>query len=776
MKIKSIKLNNFLVHKLTEIEFSDGINIITGENGSGKSSIVQAIYYLLFGEALYYSRSSDFLRFGERDFSVELEAMDENRDLIIRRTMKTFFTNLHGFDSPTRLKEYLLRKYNISPRRYENTLLVKQRSIDSFILMTPRERFKRFEKIVGVDIIKKIRDESKKIADEFKRQMQLFNHEELLKKAEELMQRKREIELKNEEIKSQLVLINTNIQTLKEKKLKVEHLIKCMQEIEIISKKENELKVFEKFINDNQEIYNKYREFEKLYELAIKVKNSKENVDILAKRLEDIEKYKEGYEKYETFLRFSESPEIKSLELSYKRGIELKQRLERVFKTTDSLKDRIESAKHKKLELEKLKEDYISEIGKIESEIVQNQKILTELKNAKGTCPICKREIGEHTKDELIFEARNKIIELESSKSKFMQSLEEVKKNLTEVESLLKYELEVNEYIELKFQFPIEKWREWNTIKSFANEENKRAYSEYIKKSEVEKQLKENMEVFKSWSYSFSYHEVIDFIQKNKEIYIKFNEVLGQIKTLRDEISKKDKLIKEVEEYKKEIEIEPYEYLRKVENEINELHKKLGELNSETVSNFQKLEEITKNYEELQKQMDEYRKLKEKKAFYEDISERLSELINYERKRYYKNLKFLVQHYFEKFLLSDYKDIEVDFMDDELMLYLINHSGNKVEANRLSGGERTALSLSLRLAIAQMLDIKFKLFILDEPTDGMDDVRIDSLKELFSNFIQYNPDYQLIIITHEDDFVSIGNRIHLERRNGTTIVLSDNTL
>ncbi|MCX7948146.1 MAG: AAA family ATPase [candidate division WOR-3 bacterium] len=766
MKIKSIRLNNFLVHKSTVLEFSDGINIITGENGSGKSSIVQAVYYSLFGETLYYSRSSEFLRFGERDFLVELETTD----LTIRRTMKTFSTNLHGYDSPTKLKEYLLRKYNITPRRYENTLLVKQRSIDSFILMTPRERFKRFEKIVGVDVIKKIRDESKKIADEFKRQMQIFNYEELIRKTEELMRRKKEIEDRSEEIKVQSALINNHIQSLKEKRGRVEYLIKCMQEIENISKKEDDLRILDKFIQDNQEIYDKYKEFEKLYELAIKVKNSKENIDILIKRLEEIEKYKEGYEKYETFLKFSENPEIKSLELSYRRGIELKQKLEKVFETTNGLKEKIENAKNKKLESEKLKEEYISEIGKIDSEIVQSQKILSELKNVGNLCPICKREINEHTKDELIFEAKNKVKELESKKLKVLQLLEEVKKNLTEVESLLKYESEVNEYLMLKSQFPLERWKEWSRIKSFATKENKEAYSEYMKRSEVEKQLKENEEIFKSWNYPFSYHEVIDFIQKNKQIYIKYNEVLGQIKSLKDEISRKDKLIKEVEEYKKEIDIEPYEYLRKVEDEINELHRKLGELSSEDVSNRQRLEEISKNYEELQRQIDDYKKLKEKRTFYEDISEKLTELINYERKRYYKNLKFLVQHYFEKFLLSDYKDIEVDFIDDELMLYLINHSGNKIEANRLSGGERTALSLSLRLAIAQMLDIKFKLFILDEPTDGMDDIRIDSLKELFSNFILYNPDYQLIVITHEDDFVDVGNRIHLERRNGTAIV------
>ncbi|MEO0213723.1 MAG: AAA family ATPase, partial [candidate division WOR-3 bacterium] len=73
MIISSLRLRDFLVHEDSEIEFKEGLNVITGENGSGKSSIIQAIYYALFGKSLYYDNVKQFLRFNKNDFYVKLE-------------------------------------------------------------------------------------------------------------------------------------------------------------------------------------------------------------------------------------------------------------------------------------------------------------------------------------------------------------------------------------------------------------------------------------------------------------------------------------------------------------------------------------------------------------------------------------------------------------------------------------------------------------------------------------------------------------------------------
>ncbi|MBO6280550.1 MAG: DNA replication/repair protein RecF [Bacilli bacterium] len=46
MIIKSLTVRNFRNHSLRNIEFGEGINLIVGPNASGKTNIVEAIYYL----------------------------------------------------------------------------------------------------------------------------------------------------------------------------------------------------------------------------------------------------------------------------------------------------------------------------------------------------------------------------------------------------------------------------------------------------------------------------------------------------------------------------------------------------------------------------------------------------------------------------------------------------------------------------------------------------------------------------------------------------------
>ena len=46
MYIKTLTINNFRNHTSKELSFNPGINIITGANASGKTNIVEAIYYL----------------------------------------------------------------------------------------------------------------------------------------------------------------------------------------------------------------------------------------------------------------------------------------------------------------------------------------------------------------------------------------------------------------------------------------------------------------------------------------------------------------------------------------------------------------------------------------------------------------------------------------------------------------------------------------------------------------------------------------------------------
>ena len=48
--ITSIELGNFLSHTDTKLEFDNGVTVFVGHNGSGKSSIIDAITFSLFGQ------------------------------------------------------------------------------------------------------------------------------------------------------------------------------------------------------------------------------------------------------------------------------------------------------------------------------------------------------------------------------------------------------------------------------------------------------------------------------------------------------------------------------------------------------------------------------------------------------------------------------------------------------------------------------------------------------------------------------------------------------
>ena len=48
--ISSIELGDFLSHSNTKLDFSNGVTIFVGHNGSGKSSIIDAITFSLFGK------------------------------------------------------------------------------------------------------------------------------------------------------------------------------------------------------------------------------------------------------------------------------------------------------------------------------------------------------------------------------------------------------------------------------------------------------------------------------------------------------------------------------------------------------------------------------------------------------------------------------------------------------------------------------------------------------------------------------------------------------
>lgn len=71
MLIEEVRLRNFRNHAETVLDFGQGINVLWGRNGQGKTNILEAISYLSLTKSFYASSDSTAVRFGTDAFEVE---------------------------------------------------------------------------------------------------------------------------------------------------------------------------------------------------------------------------------------------------------------------------------------------------------------------------------------------------------------------------------------------------------------------------------------------------------------------------------------------------------------------------------------------------------------------------------------------------------------------------------------------------------------------------------------------------------------------------------
>ncbi|OGO88347.1 MAG: hypothetical protein A2Y15_00825 [Clostridiales bacterium GWF2_36_10] len=78
MKITSLGVNDFKNSCNEKITFSDGINIIYGDNAAGKTNLLEAIFLFAAGKSFRGSKDKDFIRFGQDAAFSEIEFENKN--------------------------------------------------------------------------------------------------------------------------------------------------------------------------------------------------------------------------------------------------------------------------------------------------------------------------------------------------------------------------------------------------------------------------------------------------------------------------------------------------------------------------------------------------------------------------------------------------------------------------------------------------------------------------------------------------------------------------
>jgi len=128
----------------------------------------------------------------------------------------------------------------------------------------------------------------------------------------------------------------------------------------------------------------------------------------------------------------------------------------------------------------------------------------------------------------------------------------------------------------------------------------------------------------------------------------------------------------------------------------------------------------------------------------------------------------------ERFNLA-YSDIKID---DDYDIAVLGPSDEQ-EINQISGGERVALAIALRLAIAQVLSGRAEAIIMDEPTTHLDEERRKELVNILSSFFREGGRIipQMLIITHHPEIVDVADVIYtIKKEDGYSIAESGSSM
>jgi len=190
MKLKKIILENIRSYRSHEIEFPEGSILLSGDIGSGKTSILLAIEFALFG-LQPGQKGSSLLRNGEQFGKVVMEFEVDEKKITVERILKRgksisqeeCFLTVDGERKETSVME--LKSFILNLLSYPSEFSKKQNLLYKFTVYTPQEEMKQIiaqdpetrintlRHIFGIDKYKKIIENSSIVASKMREEKRL---------------------------------------------------------------------------------------------------------------------------------------------------------------------------------------------------------------------------------------------------------------------------------------------------------------------------------------------------------------------------------------------------------------------------------------------------------------------------------------------------------------------------------------------------------------------------------------------------------------------------
>ena len=296
-----LKLNNFKSHEHTVIPFDRGISVIVGENGAGKSTILEAISFALFKQHTG-KKIDDLVRNNANTMSVELEFTSNNRDYKIIREKKSNLKSslfkrtsfeggyVHVCTGDREVAAEIRQILDIDSDLFLNAIYIRQGEIAELVDKTPAEKKQLIAKLLGIDSLEKAWKNLLPFITDFEADLaelkgKLFNSQELSEKYQIKKEELESLKQRGHELEEQIEEVDGLINDISESKRNME------REKEIYETQVNNLAIEEKTFA----------------KLEAEKHNVQENLDKIREAEDEIERLEKYVSKLDVYLDFEKS-------------------------------------------------------------------------------------------------------------------------------------------------------------------------------------------------------------------------------------------------------------------------------------------------------------------------------------------------------------------------------------------------------------------------------------------------------------------------------------
>lgn len=787
--IERLILKDFKSHKDSDIKFYPSLNVFLGEVGAGKTSVLEAISFALFGKYAGNVAKNELIRRGTKNaeislvFSTNLDKYKVNRKIYSKKRQEAkllIFEEgdwqlvVEGATAVSRSIEDLL---DVDSATFLAATYASQSEIKEMLETQPGKRRERLDKLLGIDTYEKIwnnlGDVRTVVLDELTEAQEKASGFAILERQinnlnVHLKKNKQELKM----LKSFLREIEDRLQPAKQQLNTLQNLEQRLNQLETqIKGKDNEIKNSSATLKSLKEKIEKTKASEKAFKKNKRFIQLEKDLEQEKRLIETVLQQKSILE---TFVK-RDNDTLK--EILKRRGkvesqLEALSVLESRLKTLKEEKELLPELKEKQADLEKklneLKEEAVKAFTKIE-----NQKRKAERVAELGECPTCLQIVPEGHKEKIRRETGKTVIKLKTEYDVIQKARNHVQKLMDNLKKKIELAMVADKkYARASGQIKMLKGcREEMTEINVRIEGIKSSIGKNRKKiNEINETPETLMKVTEKLHSVSAKAEVAKKAEKQmaakKDLEAMFLQDKGILNDLQLQLKELQSSFKETaEKYdpnKHRKQVNAVEILQKNQAKTTEGIERLKKSIEEDVSRI-KLDE--KQLKEKGKAWKQVKKLKKESAILEILRKSLREVVQPVMR---KSNVLKVSHVFQGF----YQELSNDNIDyaaiDEEGNIDVTRNGEPSPVNSLSGGETTCAALALRLAICSSLT-KNQLLLLDEPTIHLDELYRAKLRE----FLGSHNFEQLIVVTHDNTFDSLPAHIFkVEKRRGKSVVSS----